>query len=157
MPRRRFGQSALEVTSICVGSTTRGDLASQSDYPGPEDRHAATFRAMFDSPINFLDAAAAYGAGESERRIGLILRDIGGWPDGFVMATKADRDPRTNDFSGEQAQRSIERSLNLLGLDHLQIVYLHDPEFAPRHAKSSMRPVEPSRCWCGSRSSVSST
>jgi D-threo-aldose 1-dehydrogenase len=134
LSRRRFGQSALEVTSICVGSTTRGDLAgaSQSDYPVPEDRHAATFRAMFDSPINFLDTAAAYGDGESERRIGLLLHDMGGLPEGFVLATKADRHPDTNDFSGEQAARSVERSLKLRGLDHLQIVSVHDPEYAPQ-------------------------
>jgi D-threo-aldose 1-dehydrogenase len=47
-----------------------------------------------------------------------------------VLATKADRDLKTRDFSGDQTQRSIDRSLRLLGLDHLQVVYLHDPEFA---------------------------
>jgi D-threo-aldose 1-dehydrogenase len=131
---RRFGHSALEVTSICIGSTTREDLAPriEAEYPVPRDRHAATFRAMFDSPINFLDTAAAYGDGESERRIGLVLRELGGLPNGFVLATKADRDHETNDFSGDQTQRSVERSLKLLGLDHLQIVYLHDPELAPQ-------------------------
>ncbi len=134
LPRRRFGHSELEVTALCIGSTTRGDLAwrIQAEYPVPEDRHAATFRAMFDSPINFLDTAAAYGDGESERRIGLVLRELGGLPDEFVLATKADRHSETNDFSGDQAQRSVERSLKLLGLDHLQIVYLHDPEYAPQ-------------------------
>src|ERR1700730_16474993 len=134
LPRRRFGHSALEVTSICWGSTTRGDLApqSQGDYPVPEDRHAATFRAMFNSPINFLDTAAAYGDGESERRIGLILRELGGLPDAFVLATKADRHAETNDFGGDQCERSIERSLKLLGVNHLQVVYLHDPEYAPQ-------------------------
>ncbi len=134
LTRRRFGHSALEVTSICIGSTTREDLAPhiEAEYPVPEDRHAATFRAMFDSPINFLDTAAAYGDGESERRIGLVLRELGGLPNGFVLATKADRHLETNDFSGDQTQRSVERSLKLLGLDHLQIVYLHDPEYAPQ-------------------------
>jgi D-threo-aldose 1-dehydrogenase len=130
LPRRRFGQSSLEVTPICIGSTIRGDLAGSGDYPAPEDRHTALFRALFNSPINFLDTAANYGNGESERRIGLVLREIGGLPDGFVLATKADRDPQTGDFSGDQARRSIEHSLSVLGLDHLQLVYLHDPEFA---------------------------
>jgi len=36
---RRFGSAALEVTPICIGSTTRGDLGSSGEYPVPEDRH----------------------------------------------------------------------------------------------------------------------
>jgi D-threo-aldose 1-dehydrogenase len=44
------------------------------------------------------------------------------------VATKADRDLRTGDFSGRQIRRSVERSLELLGLDSLPICYLHDPE-----------------------------
>jgi D-threo-aldose 1-dehydrogenase len=45
-----------------------------------------------------------------------------------VLATKADRNVQTGDFSGAQMRRSVERSLRLLGLDRLQLVYLHDPE-----------------------------
>jgi D-threo-aldose 1-dehydrogenase len=75
-----------------------------------------------------MDTAASYGDGESERRIGMVLREIGGLPPGFVLATKADRDLHSGDFSGEQFKRSVERSLRLLGLDRLQMVFLHDPE-----------------------------
>jgi D-threo-aldose 1-dehydrogenase len=57
-----------------------------------------------------------------------VLRQWGGLPEGFVLATKADRDLQTGNFSGDQIRRSVERSLRLLGLDHLQLVYLHDPE-----------------------------
>ena len=87
-----------------------------------------TLRTAFESPINFLDTAASYGDGESERRIGEVLKEMGGLPDGVVLATKADRDLTTGDFSGEQMRRSVERSLRLLGMDRLQLVHLHDPE-----------------------------
>jgi D-threo-aldose 1-dehydrogenase len=97
-------------------------------YSVPEEQALATLRAAFQSPITFVDTAASYGDGESERRIGLVLRELGGLPEGYVLATKADRDLRTGDFSGEQIKRSVERSLRLLGLDRLQLVYLHDPE-----------------------------
>jgi D-threo-aldose 1-dehydrogenase len=80
------------------------------------------------SPFNFLDTAASYGDGESERRIGIVLRELGGLPPGFVLATKADRDLQSGVFTGAQMRRSVERSLRLLGLDRLQLVYLHDPE-----------------------------
>ena len=56
------------------------------------------------------------------------MKEIGGLPDGFVIASKADRDPDTNDFSGDQVRRCLERSLTLLGIDHIPLYYLHDPE-----------------------------
>ena len=93
-----------------------------------KNRRWQHFAAAFQSPIHYLDTAAGYGDGESERRIGLVLRELGGLPDGFVLATKVDRHATTGDFSGEQTRRSVERSLKLLGLDHLQMVFLHDPE-----------------------------
>src|SRR5829696_8819143 len=93
-----------------------------------KERAHDTLRAVFESPVNFLDTAASYGDGESERRIGEVLREMGGLPDGVILATKADRDLQTGEFSGAQMRRSVERSLRLLGLDSLQLVYLHDPE-----------------------------
>jgi D-threo-aldose 1-dehydrogenase len=97
-------------------------------YSVSEERALATIRAAFAGPFNFLDTAASYADGESERRIGKVIRELGGIPSGFVVATKADRDLRTLDFSGAQMRRSVERSLRLLGLDRLDVCYLHDPE-----------------------------
>jgi len=97
-------------------------------YAVAEAQALATVHAVFSSPINFLDTAAAYGDGESERRIGLVLRELGGLPRDFVISTKADRSLQTGEFSGVQIRHSIERSLRLLGLDRLQLVFLHDPE-----------------------------
>jgi D-threo-aldose 1-dehydrogenase len=99
------------------------------EYSVSEQRAYDTLHAVFESPLNFLDTAASYGDGESERRIGEVLREVGGLPGGYVLTTKADRDLGTGDFSGEQMRRSVERSLRLLGLDRLQLVYLHDPEY----------------------------
>ena len=117
---------------MCVGGTEFADLTKFAafGYAVPEAQSLDTLRAVFESPLNFLDTAANYGNGESERRIGLALAERGGLPSGFVLATKADRDPETRDFSADQTRRSVERSLRLLGLDRLQLVYLHDPEHA---------------------------
>jgi D-threo-aldose 1-dehydrogenase len=132
MQTRLLGSTGLMVTPVCVGGTEFTDLTKFASfgYEVPEARSMATLRAVFDSELNFLDTAANYGNGESERRIGLALAERGGLPPGFVLATKADRDPATGDFSADQTRRSVERSLKLLGLDHLQLVYLHDPEYA---------------------------
>ncbi|MBX2999212.1 MAG: aldo/keto reductase [Caldilineaceae bacterium] len=128
LPKRPLGPTGLMVTPICIGAAPLGDMPETFAYGVPEDRALETLRAAFASPINFMDTAAIYGNGESERRIGLVLKEMGGIPDGFVLATKADRDAKTGDFSGEQMKRSVEGSLQRLGLDRLQYVYIHDPE-----------------------------
>jgi D-threo-aldose 1-dehydrogenase len=128
LPRRPFGPTELLVTPICLGCASLGNMTETFAYGVPDHQALATLRAAFRSTINFVDTAAAYGNGESERRIGRVLRELGGLPPGYVLATKADRDLNTGDFSGEQVRRSVERSLRLLGLERLHLVYLHDPE-----------------------------
>ena len=125
-PRRALGGTGLMTPPLCIGTSELGGLTRIFPNAPGEEEALATARAILDGPIPFLDTAAGYG--ESARRIGLALRDRGGLPDGFVLATKADRDLQTGDFSGDQMRRSVERSLRLLGVDRLQLVYLHDPE-----------------------------
>jgi D-threo-aldose 1-dehydrogenase len=125
---RLLGSTGLQVTPICIGAAPLGSMPETFAYAVPEERALATVRAFFAGPFNFLDTAASYGDGESERRLGSVIGELGGFPPGFVLATKADRDIQTGIFTGEQMQRSVERSLRLLGLDQLQLVYLHDPE-----------------------------
>lgn len=126
---RELGTTGLRVGALCAGCAPLGDMPEAFTYTVGEERSREIVRSILDSPITFLDTAASYGDGASERRIGLVLRERGGLPDGAVLATKADRDLVTGDFSGDQIRRSVERSLRLLGLDRLQLVYLHDPEF----------------------------
>jgi D-threo-aldose 1-dehydrogenase len=126
--RVTLGSTGLSVSPLCIGCAPLGDMPETFGYGVEEERAMRTLEAVLESPINFLDTAASYGDGESERRIGEVLKGRGGLPDGVVLATKADRDLQTGDFSGEQMRRSVERSLRLLGLDRLQLVYLHDPE-----------------------------
>lgn len=125
---RSLGATGLQVTPICMGTAPLGNMPETFAYEVPEAQALATLRAFFASSLNFLDTAASYGDGESERRIGIALAELGGLPPGFVLATKADRDMQTGNFTGGQMRRSVERSLRLLGLERLQLVYLHDPE-----------------------------
>jgi len=128
LARRALGKTGLMVTPLCIGCAPLGDMPETFGYSVSEDQALTTIRAIFDGPITFVDTAASYGDGESERRIGLVLRERGGLPPGFVLATKADRDLQTGDFGGGQMRRSVERSLRLLGLERLPLVYLHDAE-----------------------------
>ena len=141
--RRPLGETGLSVSPICVGCAPLGDMPETFEYGVDAERAFQTLEAVFESPINFLDTAASYGDGESERRIGAVLGKIGGLPEGIVLASKADRDLQTGDFSGEQMRRSVERSLKLLGLERLQLLYLHDPEHESfEHMMAPGGPVE---------------
>lgn len=97
-------------------------------YDVDVERAKATMRAIFDGPVNFVDTSRIYGMGRSEERIGAAIRERGGLPAGFVVSTKLDRDPQTNVFDAAQARRSLEQSLAALGLDHIDLLHLHDPE-----------------------------
>ena len=128
LSKRPLSSTGLLVTPLCIGAAPLGDMPETFQYSTSEEQALVTLRTAFEGPINFLDTAASYGEGESERRIGKAIQANGGLPAGFVLATKADRDLKTGDFSGEQIKRSVEGSLERLGLDHLQYVYIHDPE-----------------------------
>lgn len=143
LEKRALGSTGLMVHPLCIGCAEIGDMPDTFTYSVEEQQALDMVRAMFDGPINFLDTAASYGDGESERRIGLVIRERSGLPAGMVLATKADRDLQTGDFSGDQMRRSVERSLRLLGLDRLQLVYLHDPEHTTFEAATAAGgPVE---------------
>ena len=124
--RTALGSTGLQVPQLCIGTAGLGEMTNIFPYPGGEERALATVRAILDGPLTFFDTGAGYG--ESERRIGVVLRERGELPPGFILSTKVDPDPRTRDYSGAQVRRSIEQSLTLLSLDYLPLVYLHDPE-----------------------------
>ncbi|TKK86531.1 aldo/keto reductase [Herbidospora galbida] len=128
MDRRPFGRTGLRVTPICVGTSPLASMPALYGYAVDDARAEATVEDVFDGPVNFLDTSNNYGAGSAERRIGAVIRRRG-LPEGFVLATKADADPDTGDFSGERVRRSAEESLERLGVDHVPVMYLHDPEY----------------------------
>jgi D-threo-aldose 1-dehydrogenase len=106
-------------------------------YEVSAEQAVAAVEAVFDGPFNFLDTSNAYSDGDSERRIGEVIRRRGGLPPGFVLATKVDGDRRTGDYSGARVRRSAEESLERLGLDHFELLHLHDPEVMPFDAAAA--------------------
>jgi D-threo-aldose 1-dehydrogenase len=129
MENRTLGRTGLSVSPVCVGTSALGSHPTQYGYEVSTDTAVATIRRVMEGPFNFVDTSNEYGhGGDSERRIGQALAEAGGLPEGFVVATKVDPIVGTTDFSGDRVRRSVEESLERLGLDRLQLVYFHDPE-----------------------------
>ena len=130
MQESRLGRTELKITRIGFGTSSLGNMPDTYGYDVDEERARATIRAIFDGPANVLDTSRVYGGGRSEQRIGDVIRERGGLPDGFVISTKLDRDIENGRFDGAQARRSLEASLKALGLDRVHILHVHDPEHA---------------------------
>ena len=129
MLKRPLGKTGLSVTPICVGTSALGNFPAQYGYEVSAEQARLTLREALKGPINFIDTSNEYGnGGDSERRIGAALKEVGGLPPGFVLATKVDPLPGSRDFSGARVRASVEESLQRLDLERLQLVYLHDPE-----------------------------
>jgi D-threo-aldose 1-dehydrogenase len=126
MRQRALGQTGLSVTPLCVGTSALGNFPSQYGYEVSTEQAVDTLLRVFEGPINFIDTSNNYF--DAERRIGLALKEIGGLPQDFVLATKVDPLHGSTDFSGARVRRSVEESMERLGLERLQLVYLHDPE-----------------------------
>lgn len=96
-----------------------------------EDQSRATIQAAFDAGINFFDTAFCYGYdGESEKLIGDVLKHH---RDEIVIATKGGvhwQKPglQGRDASAATIQRECEQSLRRLGVDHVELYYLHGPD-----------------------------
>ncbi len=127
---RPLGRTGLSVTPLCIGTSALGSMPHLYGYAVDEQRARATLLAALSGPVNFLDTSNSYADGEAERRIGAVLSELGGLPEGFVLATKIDPsgEGAQLDFSGARARRSVAESQARLGLQTLQLVYLHDPE-----------------------------
>ena len=117
--RRVIGRG-VEVSVLTVGASALG--SERVD----DDTAAATIAAALTGPLAVLDTSNGYG--RSEKRIGAVLRTLGGVPTGHLVATKVDPAPGSDDFSGDRVRQSVEESLERLGLDRLPLVHLHDPE-----------------------------
>jgi D-threo-aldose 1-dehydrogenase len=130
------------MTPLGLGCAPLGNLYQ----PITDDDAQAVVHAAFDAGIRFFDTAPLYGHGLSERRLGRALASLP--RESVTVATKVGRllvpdapgdDVDTIftevppvhpvfDFSADGVHRSLEASLERLGLDRVDIVHVHDPD-----------------------------
>ncbi|RII20283.1 D-threo-aldose 1-dehydrogenase [Streptomyces sp. YIM 130001] len=142
--RTRLGAGPVRPTRLSFGAAALAGLYTEVG----DEQAAAAVDAAWDAGIRSYDTAPHYGVGLSERRLGAALR--GRDRDSFVVSTKVGRllveqpppygddlahgfaAPATHrrvwDFSADGVRRSLEESLGRLGLDRVDLVYLHDPD-----------------------------
>ncbi|MBN9315035.1 MAG: aldo/keto reductase [Devosia sp.] len=137
---RPVGTTGIELSRIGFGGAPLGDLRrAPSDAASRE-----LLQAAWDAGIRYFDTAPFYGSGLSERRIGDFLRDRP--RDAYVLSTKVGRllvpdrawamqrhgDARALpfrpvfDFTHAGVMKSYEHSLQRLGLERIDILFLHD-------------------------------
>jgi D-threo-aldose 1-dehydrogenase len=154
----RLRDGALALTDIGYGAAPLGNL-----YQAVSDEQArAAVDGAWDRGVRYFDTAPHYGLGLSERRLGAALRERP--RDEFVLSTKVGRlllpatGPRPErdldacfdvptdlrrhwDFSRDGVLRSIEASLDRLGLDRIDIALVHDPDDHEREAQQGAIPA----------------
>jgi D-threo-aldose 1-dehydrogenase len=130
MKTTSLSNAGLTIPALCFGTSGLGDMPDTYGYSVDEKRARATLDAIFDGPVGFLDTSRNYGMGRSEQRVGDAIRARGGLPKGFVISSKLDRNMSNNLFDGDRARQSVEESLKALGVSQIELLHLHDPEYA---------------------------
>ncbi|MBT4496351.1 MAG: aldo/keto reductase [Gemmatimonadetes bacterium] len=141
-PRKKkvLGSTGLEVTRLGLGCASLGWLEGDT---AQEQANAVVGKAL-SLGVNILDTAPKYGTGKSEQRLGKALQEVP--RDSYVLASKvgrllhtpeelegmpADQQERRGiyfDFSYDGVMRSLEESLERLGLDRIDVLHIHDPD-----------------------------
>jgi D-threo-aldose 1-dehydrogenase len=137
--KRRVGQTALEVTTLGLGGASLAGIFSAV----PAEQARATVAHALDVGINYVDTAPQYGLGRSEHLVGDAIRERRGEA---ILSSKVGRllkpvkaaeqdkgawvDPlpfnQAYDYSYDGVMRSFEDSLQRLGLNAIDILYVHD-------------------------------
>ena len=119
MDYRRLGASGVEVSPLCLGTMTFGDLTGAADAQRIVD-------AAFDAGINFIDTADAYGNGTSETIVGAAIKSN---RRRWVLATKVANvltaRPHDGGLSRRWVLQACDDSLARLATDWIDIYYLH--------------------------------
>jgi D-threo-aldose 1-dehydrogenase len=126
LPTKTLGKTGLDVTTLGAGCAWLGRRAD-----GSIDREmgVATILAALDAGIRLIDTASLYAEGTAELAVGEALRQRPALTGRVVVETKV-RDVRDFRYTADETRRSVETSLERLGLDHIHVVYIHDPPAA---------------------------
>ena len=140
---RKISDTDIAVTCLGFGGASMGNMYTVAH----DDAAQKAIRSAYEAKVRYFDTAPMYGFGKSERLYGSVLKDQP--RDSFVLSTKVGRlivsgkpTPETEDtcfveiddayavfdYSRDGVLRSLEESRKRLGIDKIDIVYIHDPD-----------------------------
>ena len=120
MKYRPYGNTGLEISEIVFGAGAVGGILIDAD----DETRRTAIRTALDRGINWIDTAASYGRGRSEKALGWLLKEI---PEDErpYLSTKFSIDPGEGDIPG-QIERSMHESLERLQRDSVDVFQLHN-------------------------------
>ena len=147
-----IGRTGVHVTRLGLGGVALSGAQPATDphQTTSEAEAIALVQRHLSLGLNYLDTAPLYGLGDSERRYGQALRGLA--RGGYVLSTKVGRvlrpgEPGSDqmtwefDFSRQGVHESFTASLERLGLEHIDILYVHDPDNHYELARTQALPV----------------
>jgi D-threo-aldose 1-dehydrogenase len=126
LPTKRLGKTGLQVTTLGAGCAW---LGRHADGSIDQEMGVATILAALEAGIRLIDTASMYAQGTAEVAVGEALRQRADLDGSVVVETKV-RDVRDFGYTADETRRSVDTSLKRLGLDHIHVVYIHDPPAA---------------------------
>lgn len=126
MEYRTLGKTGLTVSALSFGGSSLGSMFREIDEP----KAIETVHTALDLGINFIDTSPFYGLGSAETVLGKALDGIP--RDSYYLATKVGRygdDFEDFDFSATRIKRSVDESLQRMGVDHIDLIQCHDIEY----------------------------
>ena len=137
MNRRTLGRTGLSVSEIGFGCWAIGGNAFGNSYGSTDDAESQrAIRRAFELGCNFFDTADVYGHGHSEELLGAALHEV---RDQVIIATKAGGG---GDFTPGYLRFAVERSLERLRTDRIDLLQLHNPAINLISAVETYEPLE---------------
>lgn len=123
-----IGNTGMKVSSLSFGASSLGGVFHDIKE---SDGVKAVFKAI-ESGINFIDVSPYYGHYKAEKVLGQALKDIP--RDRYYLSTKVGRYGKdgvnTWDYSAKRATESVYESMERLNVDYIDLINVHDIEFA---------------------------
>ena len=131
MEYREIGRTGMKVSALSFGASSLGSVFRETK----ESEAVAAVHTAVDSGMNFIDVSPYYGHYKAETVLGKALREIP--RDKYYLSTKVGRYGKggvnTWDYSARRATESVYESMERLGVDHIDLINVHDIEFADLH------------------------
>lgn len=131
MEYREIGRTGMKVSALSFGASSIGSVFRETK----ESEAVAAVHTAVDSGMNFIDVSPYYGHYKAETVLGKALREI--QRDKYYLSTKVGRYGKggvnTWDYSARRATESVYESMERLGVDHIDLINVHDIEFADLH------------------------